>query len=162
MSDLIKRILVYIDGTIKSITAAQYAIALTSRMNAELYALHVVNTKALTDLVRAHIFLKEEEEEYKLDLETDADKYLNHVRNIASSKGVNVSLLCASGTVHEVIKTKAEELRIDLLVVGEISKIRSRRDEFFNDTERAIRNVSCSVLIVKDEDKVFDIFEKLH
>ena len=161
MDSLIKRILVYIDGTIKSITAAQYAIALASRTRAELYAVHVVNTRALADLVRAHIFLKEEEEEYKRDLETDADKYLNHVKNIASSKDIGVTVMAASGTVHEVIKMKVDELKIDLLVVGELSRIKSRRDEFFNETERAIRNVSCSVLIVKDEDRVFDIFENL-
>jgi len=161
MDGLIKRILVYIDGTIKSITAAQYSIALARTTRAELYALHVVNTKALTDLVRAHIFLKEEEEEYTRDLQSDADKYLNHIRNIAASKNVPVIPLRGSGNVHEIIKTNIDELKIDLLVVGELSKIKSRRDEFFNEIERAVRNVTCSVLIVRDEDRVFDIFEKL-
>jgi nucleotide-binding universal stress UspA family protein len=161
MDGLIKRILVYIDGTIKSITAAQYSIALAHTTRAELYALHVVNTKALTDLVRAHIFLKEEEEEYTRDLQSDADKYLNHIRNIAASKNVPVIPIKASGNIHEIIKTNIDELKIDLLIVGELSKIKSRRDEFFNEIERAVRNVTCSVLIVRDEDRVFDIFEKL-
>ena len=50
---------------------------------------------------------------------------------------------------------------VDLLVVGELSRIRSRRDEFYDEAERAMRNVSCSVLIVKDEDKVWEMYQSL-
>jgi nucleotide-binding universal stress UspA family protein len=50
---------------------------------------------------------------------------------------------------------------VDLLVIGELSRIRSRRDEFYDETERAMRSVPCSVLIVKDEDAVYDMYEAL-
>jgi hypothetical protein len=42
-----------------------------------------------------------------------------------------------------------------------LSRIRSRRDEFYDETERAMRTVACSVLIVKDEDRVWEMFEAL-
>ena len=54
-----------------------------------------------------------------------------------------------------------QDNEIDMLVVGELSKIKSRRDELYNETERVVRSVPCSVLIVKDEDRVSDIYNNL-
>ena len=65
------------------------------------------------------------------------------------------------GSVHKEIVEAVESEGIDLLVVGELARIRSRRDEFYDESERAIRTVSCSVLIVKDEDRVWEIYESL-
>lgn len=161
MDGPIKKVLVYIDGSERSLTAAQYAICLCRATGAELTAFYVINTKALNDLVKARIFLKEEHEEYRQDLETDAEKYLNHVRNMARQKGLVIETLKTGGTVYQEIKNKVIELEIDLLVIGEISHIRSRRDELYSDADRAIRNVSCSVLVVKDEDRVWEMYEKL-
>ena len=79
----IRRILVYIDGTEQAITAAQYAVLLAGSAKAELSALYVVNTRALDDLVRTRIFLQTEQQEYEHDLESDAERYLNHVRELA-------------------------------------------------------------------------------
>ena len=159
MLGLIKRIMVYVDGTEQSITAAQYAIILSKITGARLTALYVINTRALQDLVKTHIFLKDEEMEYQRDIEQDAERYLNHVRNLARKKGVAIETLSANGTVHIEIKNMVEKHEIDLLVIGELSRIRSRRDELYNESERAMHNVSCSVLIVKDEDYVNEMFE---
>jgi nucleotide-binding universal stress UspA family protein len=63
--------------------------------------------------------------------------------------------------VHREIVDSVEADDVDLLVIGELSRIRSRRDEFFDETERAMRAVSCSVLIVKDEDRVWEMYESL-
>jgi len=154
-----KHILVYIDGTEESIAAAQYAIILSRSAGADLTALYVVNTRALDDLVKSKIFLKSEEEEYKTDLEKDAERYLNHVRNLARGKGVVIKTVHISGSVQAEIKKHITELKIDLLVIGELSKIRSRRDELFNEAERAMRSVHCPVLIVKNSEEVWNLFE---
>ncbi|MBA7648099.1 hypothetical protein ES703_55879 [subsurface metagenome] len=155
----IRKIMVYIDGTEQAITAAQYAILLSRATGAELTALYIVNTRALSDLVKAHIFLEAEQEEYQRDLDADADRYLNHVRTLARQKGLAIETISASGTVHQEIKNKVIENEIDLLVLGELSHIRSRRDELYNEAERSMRSVPCSVLIVKDEDRVWELFE---
>jgi nucleotide-binding universal stress UspA family protein len=63
--------------------------------------------------------------------------------------------------VHKEIVNAIKEDDIDLLVIGELSRIRSRRDEFYDEAERAMRAAPCSVLIVKDEDKVWEMFESL-
>lgn len=159
MSGPIKRILVYIDGTEESMTAAQYAILLSKAVGAELYGTFIVNTHALNDLLKSHIFVESEQMEYQRDLEADAGKYLQHFADIAEEKGVEAETIQESGMVHIKIKEMIRELDIDLLVIGELSRIRSRRDEFLNESERAMRNAPCSVLVVKDDDRVWDLFE---
>ena len=157
----IKKILVYINGTEESITAAQYALVLAAATGASLKVLYVVNTKALNDLVTARIFLKEEQMEYEHDLQADAERYLNHVKDLARTKGVPIETESAVGNVHQEIVNRVQEDEIDLLVIGELSHIRSRRDEFYDETERAMRVVPCSVFIVKDEERVWELYNSL-
>ena len=157
----LKKILVYIDGTEQSITASQYAICLASFFRAELIALYVVNTRAIEDLLKARIFLKDEQLEYEHDIEADAERYLNHVGELAVQKGLMITKRSVRGSVHNEIVNVVKEEKIDILVIGELSRIRSRRDEFYDETERAMRTVPCSVIIVKDEDKVLEMYESL-
>ena len=161
MSNPIKKIMVYVDGTEQSVTAAQYAICLASSSGAELIAYYVINTRAVEDLLKARIFLKDEQVEYEHDMEADAERYLNYINELAIKKGVSVIKKRSRGNVHREIVDSIEADDVDLLVIGELSRIRSRRDEFFDETERAMRAVPCSVLIVKDEDRVWEIYESL-
>ena len=161
MSNPIKKIMVYVDGTEQSVTAAQYAICLASFSGAELIAYYVINTRAVEDLLKARIFLKDEQVEYEHDMEADAERYLNYINELATKKGVSVIKKRSRGNVHREIVDSVETDDVDLLVIGELSRIRSRRDEFFDETERAMRAVSCSVLIVKDEDRVWEMYESL-
>jgi nucleotide-binding universal stress UspA family protein len=161
MSRPIRKIMVYIDGSEQSITAAQYAIVLAKTLGSELYALYVVDTRALAELVKSHIFLDSEQDEYRRDLEGDATRYLNHVRELARRKGVAVTTEKSSGAVNVEIKNKVAEFGIDLLVIGDIPQIRSRRDELYNETERAMRSVPFPVLIAKGEDRIWDLYEAL-
>ncbi len=153
--------MVYIDGTEESITAAQYALAITAATGATLKVFYVVNTKALNDLVTARIFLKEEQMEYEHDLQADAERYLNHVKNLARTKGIPIETESATGNVHQEIVNRVRKEGIDLLIIGELSHIRSRRDEFYDETERAMRAVPCSVLIVKDEERAWELYNSL-
>ncbi|HPC94722.1 MAG TPA: universal stress protein [Sedimentisphaerales bacterium] len=152
-----KKILVYVDGTEQSITAAQYAICMASYFRADLIALYVINTKAMEDLLKARIFLQDEQLEYEHDMEADAQRYLNYVNELAIKKGVSVIRRSRRGSVHKEIVNLVDEENVDLLVIGELARIRSRYDE----TERAMRMVSCSVLIAKDEERVWQMYESL-
>jgi nucleotide-binding universal stress UspA family protein len=161
VSNPIKKIMVYVDGTEQSITAAQYAICLASFSGAELIACYVVNTRAMEDLLKARIFLQDEQLEYEHDMEADGERYLNYINELAAKKGVSITKKQSRGNVHHEIVNTVKEEKVDLLIVGELSRIRSRRDEFYDETERAIRMVNCSVLIVKDEDRVWEMYESL-
>jgi nucleotide-binding universal stress UspA family protein len=153
--------MVYIDGTEESITAAQYAICLASFSGAELIAHYVINTRAMDDLLKARIFLQDEQIEYEHDMEADAERYLNYVNELAVAKGVTITKKLSSGSVNKEISDSVKQMQIDLLVIGELSRIRSRRDEFYDESERAMRLVSCSVIIVKDPDRVWEMYESL-
>jgi len=161
MADLISRILVYVDGTEESETAAEYAVCLARQSGAELTALYVVNTRALQDLVRARIFIESEQQEYARDMEEDADRYLKHTGELAAAKGVSLTPRKAEGSVLAEIKGAVRDLQIDTLVVGALSRIQSRRDELHNEVERAIRSVDCSVIIAKDEERIWSLYDKL-
>ena len=161
MTQPIEKIMVYIDGTEQSVTAAQYAICLASATGAELIALYVVNTRAMEDLLKARIFLTDEEAEYEHDLEADAQRYLNYVGELAAKKGIDVVKKHSKGSVYKEIVDAIEADGVDLLVIGELSRIRSRRDEFYDESERAMRTAPCSVLIVKDEDRVYELYDAL-
>ncbi len=161
MSDFIKKIMVCIDGTEQSVTAAQYAICLASNTGAELIAHYVINTRAVGDLLKARIFLEDEQVEYERDMETDAERYLNYVNEFAEKKGVSLVKKCSKGSVHGEIANSVKEEEIDLVVIGELPKIRSRRNEFFGESERIVHSVACSVLIVKDEDRVWEMYESM-
>ena len=161
MSKTIKKMMVYIDGTEQSITAAQYAICLASFSDAELIAHYVINTRAIKDLLKARIFLQDEQLEYEHDMKADAERYLNYVNELAVAKGVEIIKQLSSGSVNKEIVNAVNDEHIDLLVVGELSHIRSRRDEFYDETERVVRLAPCSVLIVKDPDKVWELYESL-
>jgi len=155
----IQRIMVYVDGSEQSITGAQYAICLASFSGAQLIVCYVVNTTAVEELLRARIFLQDEQVEYEHDMEADAERYLNYVSELAARKGVAVIREKSRGNVHREIVEAIKKHEVDLLVVGELSRIRSRRDECYDEVERAMRSAPCSVLIAKDEDRVYELFE---
>ena len=115
----------------------------------------------MEDLLKARIFLKDEQVEYEHDMEADAERYLNYIDELATKKGVSIIKKHSRGNVHKEIIDSVETDDVDLLVIGELSRIRSRRDEFFDEAERAMRSVPCSVLIVKDEDRVWELYETL-
>lgn len=160
MSGAINRIMVYVDGSEESIAAAAYAVVLAKQTGAELHALYVVNTRALKDLVNAKIFLSSEQDEYQQDLEADASRYLDYTVKLGADRGVTVQASRADGTVNQEIKKQLDLIEADLLVIGELARIRSRRDEFFDESERAMRSVECSVLIVKDEERVWELYDE--
>ena len=161
MTEPFKHMLVYLDGSEDSVTAAMAAIALAKRLDASLTAMYVVNTRALQDLVKARIFLDIEEQEYRRDIEGDAQRYLNHVERLGKQKGVPVIPIKKAGTVHTEVRSYLQENHIDLLVLGGISEIHSRRDELLSETDRMMRTAPCPVLVVRDNDTVWDMFESL-
>jgi len=161
VSKPVKKLMVYIDGTEQSITAAQFAICMASNSDAELIAHYVINTKAMDDLLKARIFLQDEELEYEHDMEADAERYLNYVNELAIAKGVAVTKKISRGGVSKEIVDSIKHEGVDMLVIGELSHIRSRMDEFYDETERAMRSAPCSVLIVKDPEKVWELYESL-
>ncbi len=154
-----KQIVVYLDGSESSMTAIMYGIKLAKEHDATLTAVYVVNTRALSELVKAGIFVAIERDEYQRDLQQDADRYLRHASRLAIQKEVEIETVKLEGTVHVVVKELLKSRKADLLVLGGITDIRSRREELASETDRMMRTSPCPVLVVRDDDDIWLEFE---
>lgn len=154
-------ILVYVDGSDTCIAAAQYAIFLAKSLSRPLIAMYVVDTKVLGDLIKARIFVKEEALDYEYDLQQDGKRYLSYVEQLARAKGVACRTEMIAGEANVEVLKKAEELDVELLVLSELERRLSRRETHLDEKERILRKANCSVVIVKDEEKVASLYEEL-
>ncbi|MBZ4673377.1 MAG: UspA protein [Spirochaeta sp.] len=154
-----KQIVVYLDGSESSMTAIMYGIKLAEKHDAKLTAAYVVNTRALSELVKAGIFVTVERDEYQRDLQLDADRYLRHASRLAQQKQVLIETVKLEGTVHVVMKELLKSTKADLLVLGGVTDIRSRREELASETDRMLRTSPCPVLVVRDDDDIWLEFE---
>ncbi|NBK21596.1 MAG: universal stress protein [Spirochaetia bacterium] len=154
-----KDIVVYLDGSESSMTAAMYGIKMAAEHGAHLTAVYVVNTKALSELVKAGIFVAIERDEYQRDLQADADRYLRHVAKLAAQMQLEIETVKLEGSTHVVVKQLLKERKADLLVLGGITDIRSRREELSSETDRMMRTSPCPVLVVRDDDDIWLEFE---
>lgn len=157
---LFENILVYIDSSESALAAAMHAVMLAKELGSRLTALYVVDTKSVSDLVKARIFVDVEKELYEADLKGDAARYLNHVRKLASKKGVDVETVTLEGSISQEVRSYIKGNGIDLLVMGGVSEIRSRRDEMLNETDRLLRTAPCPVLLVRDDSGIWESFEE--
>ena len=155
------RMLVYLDGSEGSINALMYAILLAKSTGSALDAVYVVNTKAIGDLVRSRIFIDQERKEFLSDLEKDARRHLRHAERLAASKDLAISTVTMEGSPHHVVLDYVKSHGVDLLVVGSINAIRSRRDELTSENDRMLRTSPCPVLVVRDQDDIWEEFEEV-
>ncbi|HIV99042.1 MAG TPA: universal stress protein [Candidatus Ornithospirochaeta avicola] len=153
-------ILVYLDGSEGSLSALMYAIMLSRSTGARLHALYVINTKALGDLVKRRIFIDQEMNEYLEDLKKDAERHLRHAERTAMQKDVNITCVKAEGSPHSEVMKYIKENHIDLLALASINTIRSRREELVSESDRMLRTSPCPVIVVKDTDDIWQIFEE--
>ena len=154
------RILVYLDGSEGSMSAAMYAVLLARASGASLHAVYVVNTKAISDLVNARVFISSEKQEYLTDLRKDASRHLRHMEKLAASKDVDVTLESREGVPSAEVNSYIKDHGIDLLVLGSINVVRSRREELTSENDRMMRTAPCPVLVARDDDYLWEMFEE--
>ena len=155
-----RKILVYLDGSEGAMSALMYSIMLAKSTEASLHVVYVVNTKALGDLLSSHIFIDQEKVEYQEDLKKDAIRHLKHAKKLADLKGIDIDTVQLEGSPHAVVLKYIKEHAIDLLILGSVNKIRSRRDELTSENDRMMRTSPCPALIVKDNDQIWSMFEE--
>ncbi len=163
MSDKVpfSNVLVYLDGSEGSLSAAMYAVLMAKATGARLHALYCVNTKALGDLVKARIFVSQEKAEYLEDLNKDARRHVRHVEKLAGARSLEVETRIVEGSPSAEVNRYVKECGIDLLVIGSVNMIRSRREELVSETDRMLRSVSCPVLVARDDDRIWRLFEEV-
>jgi len=159
---LISKILLFADGSEGCISAAKYGVALSIITGAVLKAIYVVNTDLLKQLERARIFVKVEEIDYERDLEEDGHNYLHHITELAEHQGLTIETDLFKGSVHKIALQQIEDWQADLLIMGELEPGSLRQDTFHDENELIFRKARCSVLVVKDTERIDQIFETLN
>ena len=153
--------LVYLDGSEGSMSAAMYAVLLAKGTGSRLHALYCINTKALGDLVKARIFINQEKAEYMDDMGKDARRHIRHIEKLAHSKGVEVTGVIVDGSPSAEVLKYIKDNHVDLLVLGSVNMIRSRREELTSESDRMLRTSPCPVLVARDDESIWLMFEEL-
>jgi nucleotide-binding universal stress UspA family protein len=155
------KILLYIDGSESSITAALFAIALSKANGSLLKVIYVVNDNLLSELLGAKVFVQMEKMDYERDFEEDGKRKLNYIVKLAERKGVKAETILRKGIVHEEVAREVTAGDYDLLIQGELGEVLSLRDSFYEEGARILRRVSCPVLVVRNKQKVDKLYESM-
>lgn len=132
-------ILVPTDGEAESQAAAHAAIDLAARIDADVYALSVVDTTITSDGM------------FVAALESNSDEAVNWVEIEGAKRGVSVETVVEEGAPASVIAETADEYGVDLVVMG--THARTGLDRFVTRSvaERIIRHADAPVLTVRGE-----------
>ena len=148
----ISRIMVGIDGSEESVNAADYAIAIAKRHNAELSAVNVltsdigyaysspgVESPPLT--IREIILLAEDE----------VKKWLDNIKEKADKSGIQFrsEIIMAKRSATSTMLDYAEEQKIDLIVVGTRGRSGIKKMLLGSVASGLVTYAACPVLIVK-------------
>ena len=140
---IFSKILVGIDGSDESMDAADYALSLSQKYNAELYALHVIRSDV--DLFGSH-----ETSEYMTGMRTKGKKYLDKVRLKANEKNIQTKTeIISSINIAGGIVDYAESNNVDLIVVGTRGLSGFKKLLLGSNAAHVITYAPCPVLVVK-------------
>jgi nucleotide-binding universal stress UspA family protein len=157
----IKNIIVSVTGVAESLVTVKYAIYLTKLLSARLTALYVVDEKSLRDLLKSRIFIEVEAREYERDLEDQGRYFMERIKKMAESKGIELEGIILRGVVHEEVVNKTRELGADLLVMGDLKEIMSMKEVFYSEGERIFRESPCPVVVAKNPQEIERLYREL-
>ena len=146
---LFSKILVAIDGSDSSMDAADYAIFISKQHNAELlYALHVIHP-ADADLFGSTGEMTTAAY-YIIDINKEAQKYLDKVKDKASEKNIQVKTeIIASTNIAGGIVDYAEDKDVDLIVIGTRGKSGFKKILLGSVASKVVTYAHCPVMVVK-------------
>jgi nucleotide-binding universal stress UspA family protein len=156
----IKHIVVSVATTAASLTTAKYAIYLAKILQAKLTAIYVIDAKILQDLLRNRVIVESEALSYERDLQQQGEAFLERVKKLAEVKDMNLQTLLLKGSVHDEVLNKTRELAADILVMGELKEVLSRRETFYDEGEAILFGAPCPVVMVKNPQAAEDLYRE--
>lgn len=145
-----KNILVPTDGSDVAEAAVEHAVDLADQYGATIHALYVVDTDAMSlslgaeqvDRIQAGNFGEMDE------LEHAAVEAVKYVTDAAEQQGVEAVQEIRGGHPHTVIADYADEVDIDLIVIGSHGRAGVRRALLGSVTERVLRSTHRPVMVI--------------
>lgn len=149
------RILVPTDGSAVAENAVEHALDLAETYGAEVHALYVVDTGAVSitlgaeqvDRLRQGRFGEMDE------LRERAEAATGYVADRAAERGIEVVEHVGGGTPHSVIARFADDHDVDLIVIGSHGRAGLSRALLGSVTERVLRSSRRPVLVVDADEE---------
>jgi nucleotide-binding universal stress UspA family protein len=135
-NNLINKILVPTDGSEPSNRAAEFAIKLGKKFNAEIITVYVVDRLIMDEVSKVH-----EKRELEEEIKKKAERCLNYV--------VKSSSVLLEGQPYDQIIQQAEALNVDMIVMGTTGRRGMERILIGSVAERVIEYAPCPVLVMK-------------
>ena len=143
---LFHHILVPTDGSQASIAAGKLAIKLASQHDSEITFVYVVDNKVAEEL---SVSLRKTLSQTQADLIKSAQQYLDYLSRLAANASLSSDQIIRYGMPYIEIEKLAREMKVDLIIIGQISHSGPRRMLIGSVAQRVIENAPCPVLIVK-------------
>jgi nucleotide-binding universal stress UspA family protein len=150
--DYIKHILVVSWLTPACSKTIQFGISFSSKYQAELSVIHVIDTTWLKGWSTPMMSM---EEERKREMEKNKEE-LHNIISIENKRDRVIKEFVREGTPSEVILKLIEEENIDLLVLRSHEESRLERLLVGGSNDEIIRAMPCSIFLVKQELCVVD------
>ncbi len=145
----INTILCPVDFSDASRKAVQYAKEFAAGMGASVHLLNVVEPRPMAvDITLNYVPLEE-------DLEKAAIEDLKLILQELTQAGLKAECSIEFGNPSDVILEKADELDVNLVIMGSHGKKGLSRFIMGSVAETVVRKANCPVLIVKSEEKEF-------
>jgi universal stress protein A len=149
MKDL-KKILVLTRMTKESRKAVRYGVSLSKKYGCDLSVLHVIHKPFGTDLEGWNLPLPSIDETYEQIVKEEKEE-LERVVALEREQGMVIKTLLKNGEPTEVTLKTIKEDNIDLLIMPSHSEWRLEHILFGRSNDEIIRNMPCSILLVKEE-----------
>jgi nucleotide-binding universal stress UspA family protein len=147
MPELVKKILVPLDGSKYSTDAAKYAVDLAKMSGAEILCVHSIVNPPYMDYTSAGLMIPRYLDEAKLK----AEGWFAEVRQMAVKEGVEMSTECILDvlSVADSIVNFAEREKVDLIVMGTRGQGGLKRFLLGSVASGVVAHAHCSVLVVR-------------
>ena len=147
------RILVPTDGSSTAEVAFEHAVELATRYDAEIHALYVVDTDAMS------IALGPEQVDRVLngqfegmsEIRDKAEEAIDRVAAIAEESGVECHTEIRGGQPHRKIRDAIDDDGIDVVVMGSHGRSGLKRRIMGSVTERVLRSTTVPVLVIDEK-----------
>jgi len=149
-----QKILVGIDGSDKSLEAADYSITLAKNMGAQVIILNVLETEPWYFGEKAYEWASPEELDKVYEIEkARIQKILNDIKENAKTSGIESTTKIlmvprTDGTVKPILKY-AEDEEIDLIVIGTRGRTGIKRMLLGSVASGVVTFAHCPVMVVK-------------
>jgi nucleotide-binding universal stress UspA family protein len=139
---MFKKILIGYDGYEGSLLALEKGLHLAEELKAEVIVLSVASIPEYAETVSEVEEAKEQARKYYTDV-------LSDVERLVKGKDLKVQTLIRFGKPAEVILHTAEEMGIDLIILGPSKYSYLRRRILGSTADKVVERAHCSVLIMK-------------